>query len=524
MFNRRDIHDSWNELVLGWKMVWQDVGDLELWAAFMLHCDRLNALARQQGLVELESALEPLLTIMEGLDLDHVGESARAEIDRLLPGIFAAVREACGPAPRRNTAQLAPGEDRLPLVVVLSRHPENLEELLMQVEHYGYVLKVFSDFPTGLLFAITQRAAALVVEIEAKVDAYLADLIRQATEAGIKWFAMSPYGDFQLRLQAVRLHAQGFLMQPLTVNALVDAIDPLTFSSRDEPFRVMIVDDSVTVLASIQKALESQPNLSFRAVRQPELVLETMMDFAPDVLLLDFHMQECNGLEVAKIIRQNKAFESIPLIYLTSETSEAIQLEAMRNGGDDFLTKPISQAQLVNTVISKAERYRSLRKLMVEDSLTGLFNHVKTKALLQQSLLQAERQNFEVCYAILDIDHFKKVNDTYGHTVGDRVLRSLARYLKQRLRKADIVGRYGGEEFAIVFVDASIEQAKERLDAIREGFGRIYHAYDDGIFSVSFSAGLARYPDYVTMMDLMVAADQALYAAKRAGRNCIALA
>ncbi|MBS1210736.1 MAG: diguanylate cyclase, partial [Proteobacteria bacterium] len=261
-----------------------------------------------------------------------------------------------------------------------------------------------------------------------------------------------------------------------------------------------------------------------RAIRQPDLVLETLLDFSPDVLLLDFHMQGCNGLEVAKIIRQNKAFESIPIVYLTSETSEAVQLEAMRHGGDDFLTKPISQAQLVNTVISKAERYRGLRKLMVEDSLTGLFNHVKTKALLQQALLQGERQKLPVCYAILDIDFFKRVNDTYGHTVGDRVLKTLARYLKQRLRRVDVVGRYGGEEFVVVFFDATLEQAVERLNSIREGFAQIYHAYDEGIFSVTFSAGLAHYPSYTNMMELMVAADNALYAAKRAGRNRVVAA
>lgn len=522
MFNRRDIHDSWNELVLAWKLVWQAVDDLELWAAFMLHCDRLNALARQQGLNELEAALAPLLHMMEGLSAPN--DSEKSAVDRLLPGIFAAVREACGPTPRRSKTQLAEDESGLPLVVVLSRHPDELEELLMQVEHYGYALKVFSDAAAALRLAVTQRAAALVVEVDAEIDEATIEMTRQASQAGVKWFPLSSFGDFKLRLQAVRLKAQGFFLKPLTATAFVDAIDPLIFTAREEPFRVMIVDDSVTVLASILKALESQPNLRFCAVRQPELVLETLMDFAPDVLLLDFHMQECNGLEVAKIIRQNKAFESIPLIYLTSETSEAIQLEAMRHGGDDFLTKPISQAQLVNTVISKAERYRSLRKLMVEDSLTGLFNHVKTKALLQQALLQAERVGSPVCYAILDIDHFKKVNDTYGHTVGDRVLRSLARFLKQRLRKADIVGRYGGEEFVVVFVDAPVEQALERLESIRDSFSRIYHAYDDGIFSVTFSAGMAQFPDYGNMMDLMVAADQALYAAKREGRNRVSLA
>jgi two-component system, cell cycle response regulator len=522
MINRLEIHDTWNELVPAWKMVWQASHELERWAAFMLHCDRLLALAHEQKLKDLEDALHPLIVLLE--NVKEPGEKQKSAVDRLLPHIFAVVRDVCSLTPRRSTAMNPVDDDVLPLVVMLTQDPDSVQDLLLQMEHYGYTFKVFSDYRQGLQEAIVQRAVAVVMELGDGADAHWIALTDQISRKGIKWFAMSRKGDFALRLQAVRHGAQGYLLEPLTINALVDAIDPLAYMAKEDPYRILALDDSATVLASIRKALEQLPNLSLRAIRQPDLVLETLLDFSPDVLLLDFHMQGCNGLEVAKIIRQNKAFESIPIVYLTSETSEAVQLEAMRHGGDDFLTKPISQAQLVNTVISKAERYRGLRKLMVEDSLTGLFNHVKTKALLQQALLQGERQKLPVCYAMLDIDFFKRVNDTYGHTVGDRVLKTLARYLKQRLRRVDVVGRYGGEEFVVVFFDATLEQAVERLNSIREGFAQIYHAYDEGIFSVTFSAGLAHYPSYTNMMELMVAADNALYAAKRAGRNRVVTA
>lgn len=522
MINRLEIHDAWNELVPAWKMVWLASHELERWAAFMLHCDRLLALAREQGLSELEEALRPLMVLLA--NVKEPGETQKSAVDLLLPHIFAVVRDVCSPAPRRAMAMAQPDDDALPLVVMLTSDTASVQDLLLQMEHYGYAFKVFSDYRQGLQSAISLRAVAVVMEVSDGMDARLAGVAEQINRSGVKWFAMSRKGDFALRLQVVRHGAQGFFLEPLTINSLVDAVDPLAYTAKEDPYRVLALDDSATVLASIQKALEQLPNLTLRAIRQPELVLETLLDFSPDVLLLDFHMQGCNGLEVAKIIRQNKAFESIPIIYLTSETSEAVQLEAMRYGGDDFLTKPISQAQLVNTVISKAERYRGLRKLMVEDSLTGLFNHVKTKALLQQALLQGERQELPVCYAILDLDHFKHVNDTYGHTVGDRVLKTLARYLKQRLRRADVVGRYGGEEFVVVFFDASQEQALERLNSIREGFSQIYHAYDEGIFSVTFSAGVAHYPTFTNMMELMVAADNALYTAKRGGRNRVGVA
>ena len=518
MLNRREIHDAWNDLVLAWKQVWQASDDLESWAGFMLHCDRLNGLASAQGLSAIELALQPLLSDLAGLS--EPGDAQKAAVDRLLPNVFAAVREACRPASRRGSNGAVTGDpDVLPLVVVLSPEEAAVSDLLLQIEHYGYRFKAFSDYAEGMHCALSEAAVALIVELDKEVNLQVRAFIRQANQAGLKWFAISRYGDFKLRLDAVRLEALGFFQHPLTISSLVDALDPLAYAAREEPYRVMILDDSATMLFSIKKALEPFPNLSLRAIREPDQVLENLLDFSPDVLLLDFHMQGCTGLEVAKVIRQNKAFESIPLVYLTGETRAEVQLEAMRHGGDDFLTKPVSQAQLVNTVIAKAERYRGLRKLMVEDSLTGLYNHVKTKALLQQALLQSERSGLPVCYAILDIDHFKQVNDSYGHAVGDKVLRTLARYLKQRLRRGDVVGRYGGEEFAIVFMDAGLDQAEDRLNSIREGFAGIFHAYDEGVFSVTFSAGLAQFPAYSTSMELMVAADGALYAAKRAGRN-----
>lgn len=517
MINRHEIHATWVALVQAWRIVWAQADKLERWAAFMPHCDRLLAHARQQGVPELEQALEPLLNRLG--NLSEPTEADKQAVDRLLSEVFVVVRDVCSDSSRRPTP--SQDADHLPLVVLLSDQTEAMRELLLQMEHYGYAFRIFPDYRAGLQVALNQRAIAVVIDLGQGFDAKVVNVISMLNHYGVKWFAVSERGDFAFRLQAVRQGAHGFFVAPLGINPLVDAVDPIAYKAKDEPYRVLVLDDSLTVLAMVEKTLAQFDNITVRTLRQPAMVLDTLMDFSPDVLLLDFHMEDCTGLEVAKIIRQNKAFESIPIVYFTSETSESVQLEAMRHGGDDFLTKPISQTQLANAVISKSERYRGLRKLMVEDSLTGLYNHVKTKALLQQSLLLAERQGVPVSYVILDIDHFKKVNDTYGHTVGDKIIKTLARFLKQRVRRADVVGRYGGEEFVIVLFNTTPQAAWELVDNMRELFSKVFHPYDEGVFSVSFSAGVAHYPGYLTMMELMVAADDALYAAKRAGRNCV---
>ncbi len=519
MINRLEIHSTWNGLVQSWKEVWQASELLERWAAFASYCDRLLALARADNVIELETALHPLLDVLGQLKAPGGGD--KASVDALLPAVYAVVRKICSEIGRTAERET---EAALPIVVMLVRDAEAVRELLLQIEHYGYVIRAFEDYQAGSQFAIAQRAVAVIVDIDSAIDGPATACMEGLNRAGIKWFALATEDSFAMRLQAVRAMGHGFFVVPLSVNALIDAIDPLVYKTKDEPYRILALDDSATVLATIARTLSQFPNIHLSTLRQPEAVLEALVDFSPDVLLLDFHMHGCTGLEVARIIRQNKAFESIPIVYLTGETRQDVQHEAMRAGGDDFLTKPISKAQLVNAVLSKAERYRGLRRLMVEDSLTGLYNHVHTKTLLEQSLLLAHRQNVPVSYAILDIDHFKRVNDTYGHSVGDTVIKSLARLLKQKTRQSDVVGRYGGEEFVIILFGCTPARAFDHIESIRKDFSELQHAGDNGRFCATLSAGIAHYPAYDSMMELMVAADDALYAAKRGGRNQVMLA
>ena len=165
-----------------------------------------------------------------------------------------------------------------------------------------------------------------------------------------------------------------------------------------------------------------------------------------------------------------------------------------------------------------------LRSFMVRDSLTGLLNHTAIKDLLEGEVAGTIRLKKPLSFAMIDIDHFKQVNDSYGHPVGDRVIKSLARLLKQRLRTSDLVGRYGGEEFAVVLVDADRMTAMKVLDTIRNDFSQLRHLAGGIEFSVTFSCGIAdvsQFPDATKLSD---AADKALYKAKHAGRNRVMLA
>ena len=200
------------------------------------------------------------------------------------------------------------------------------------------------------------------------------------------------------------------------------------------------------------------------------------------------------------------------------------QLEALRLSGDDYLIQPITPDHLITAVTSRVLRSRTLRGFMMRDSLTGLFNHTTTKEHLVIELARARRHQSPLAFAIIDLDRFKLVNDSYGHAIGDRVLKSLARMLRERLRRTDIIGRYGGEEFAVVLSNTDGPTAAMVIDQIRASLTQIHQQADEETFTVTFSCGIASFADYPDIPKLTEAADKALNVAKRAGRNRLALA
>jgi diguanylate cyclase (GGDEF)-like protein len=229
-----------------------------------------------------------------------------------------------------------------------------------------------------------------------------------------------------------------------------------------------------------------------------------------------------NGVEATRVLRQMAAYKSLPIVYLSGETDVGMQVEALRLGGDQFLIKPFNPVLLAAVVKTKIERFRETQRSTRIDGLTGLLNHTAAKSQLKtmaNALTNTASPAKSLTVAMIDIDHFKAINDTYGHPVGDQVIRGLAWLLKGRLRTSDMIGRYGGEEFLLALPDGSPDKAREVIDRIREDFASLPHAHPSGALFATFSAGVASFPDFDTGENLTEAADYALLEAKRRGRN-----
>jgi diguanylate cyclase (GGDEF)-like protein len=333
-------------------------------------------------------------------------------------------------------------------------------------------------------------------------------------------FCLSVPKSLETTVALMRAGADAAIQSEQETFTVLGRVLDLLQSREQDPYRVLVVEDSPTAVAMIQRSL-SQHGIDSHPIGNPQLLLSAVEQYRPDLVLMDMYMPHCTGVEATRVLRQLQDHQSLPVVYLSSETDMGMQVEALRLGGDQFLTKPCNPVLLAAVVKTKIERYREMQRHSQHDSLTGLLNHSSAKSrlnLLVQSLLGTPEP---FCVAMLDIDHFKSINDTYGHPVGDQVIRSLAWLLKGRLRASDIIGRYGGEEFLVVLRSAGPDEAQAVLDCIRSDFATLPHAHAAGTLRASFSAGIACFPAWQSGNALTQAADEALLEAKRLGRNRI---
>ncbi|MFH2122710.1 MAG: diguanylate cyclase [Pseudomonadota bacterium] len=407
------------------------------------------------------------------------------------------------------------------MIYICDDDPLLVEQLAAQLQCFGYHPVTFTD-PAELRMAmVAKRPSLVIMDIFFPNDVSGADVL--AAIAGemdppVPAIFISACDDFEARLNAIQAGGQAFFHKPVNALDMVTTIDELTVQKKPEPCRVLVVDDEPVIAAYHSLILQDANMITFQ-VHKPERVLEVLHLFRPDLVLMDMYMPRCNGRDLAKLVRQVPDYLGLPIVFLSSETDKRKQFSAMRVGAEGFLTKPIQPEDLVAAVAIRAERMRALRMLMARDSLTGLFNHSTTTQMLESTIANAGRQNESLCFAMIDVDRFKAVNDTHGHPAGDQVLLALARVLQQRLRNSDIVGRYGGEEFAVILQGIKLEAAARIIDQLREDFAKIRFHAGEVEFSCAFSAGVAAFPQCQNMKLLREAADRALYQAKEGGRN-----
>jgi len=285
---------------------------------------------------------------------------------------------------------------------------------------------------------------------------------------------------------------------------------------------ILIVDDSRLIRNFYNRILNMQ-NLNIFEANDGEEAFEIIKKERVDLVLSDYNMPNMDGLELLRKIREDYEMHELPFIGVSSDKDSGTVSRFLKLGANDYLRKPFGKEELmcrINNTLDMLDMFHRIKESAVTDALTGMHNRHYLYEIADNVLAQAKRLNKPLSLVIFDIDHFKKVNDTYGHAAGDKVLKSFAQLLKHRMRKSDIVVRYGGEEFIAILPNTDKEMAHAVIETIRNLVKSMNIVLDDNNnLNITVSAGIAQYRDDKKLDKLINRADELLYSAKKNGRN-----
>jgi diguanylate cyclase (GGDEF)-like protein len=238
-------------------------------------------------------------------------------------------------------------------------------------------------------------------------------------------------------------------------------------------------------------------------------------------MLVDVTMPGLDGYEVCRAV-QTASRVPPPVIFLTAHNQTTARVAGLDAGAVDYIVKPFAQAELIARVRA-ALRTKAVRDGFIEqatrDALTGLYNRREIDHLAEAAVKLAERHGRPLALLMADIDHFKQINDRYGHAAGDEVIRNVAERISSCCRESDVIGRYGGEEFILILPEASLEDALTTGDKLRRILSERPIPFESLTIPATMSVGAAAWQTPMTASSLVAAADRALYQAKALGRN-----
>lgn len=369
----------------------------------------------------------------------------------------------------------------------------------------------------------------------------LADM--QAAQPPIPSIVLTAAASFDNRVRVARMGVSALLQMPVAPTEILETAARMLRKGAPPTAKLLIVDDDPAMLALLQSLLQPW-GFRLQLLSDPQAFWRSLESFEPDLVLLDVKMPQISGFDLCQVLRNAARWHELPVLFMSGYTDADTIQQVFSVGADDYIRKPIVAPELVARVLGWLERSRRRKLLSDVDSLTGVANRRKSTQLLNQLLGLAKRRGQMLCFAVIDLDNFKAINDEYGHPTGDQVLKRFGHSLQSTFRNEDVVARWGGEEFVVGLYGLGRQAGVDRLhqflqdwQAERFHYNLSASAEDDveedaedeltedrkvDSFEVTFSAGVAGYPhDGSDLQELYRAADDALYQAKAAGRNKI---
>jgi len=450
------------------------------------------------------------LSQQEALLLSELVLSLRQEIERTTAGA-------------QGLAPLLAMEEERPLLLVVDSDRLLTEQLVTEAASYGLRTKIATNLSTAMdtLTRVRPNIMLLDLGFSNKTEEGLS-LLAEASklQPAVPVLVFTAKDGLSDRLEVARLGGRTFLQKPVPPAQVLEAVTHVLQRVDNTVAKVMVVDDDPHILGTLRSLLEPW-GLIVTTLDDPLLFWETLEAASPDLLILDINMPQISGIELCQVVRNDSLWGGLPILFLTAHTDTEIVNQVFAAGADDFVSKPIVGPELVTRIINRLERIKLLRSLAETDPLTRVANRQKSSQDLEKFLRLSQRYQQPLCLAILDLDHFKQVNDRYGHATGDAVLRQMGQLLMQSFKSEDVVARWGGEEFVVGMYGMTRSEGVQRIVKVLKALSQQkFTTPDRSLLRVSFSAGVAEYPcDGADLQSLYQSADAALYQAKLAGRN-----
>ncbi len=322
----------------------------------------------------------------------------------------------------------------------------------------------------------------------------------------------------------------------------------VTAEAANEPLKILIVDDDPMTLLSLKKMVENDGKSVYTAENGDD-ALSLALEALPDMIITDWRMPRVSGIDLCRILRSTTITKHIYIIMLTGKESDEEHIQALEAGADDFVIKPFTPEVLAarmnsgeriirfqqkisqdHEIIQKyaaklAAANRKLETMAMTDALTGLPNRRSALNRLKDEVSESRRHQTPLSCIMIDIDHFKLINDSYGHAIGDRVLKKIADVFSSTARSYDMVSRIGGEEFLVICARSTLADSRQLAERLRQAIHSLRLRLDGNTIRATISLGIASWhEDMASGEDMTKMADRALYRAKQQGRNRVEVA
>ena len=331
---------------------------------------------------------------------------------------------------------------------------------------------------------------------------------------------MASRADLSTRLQVAQKGSIAFLQTPIDPSQAIGSIVQSLQQVQKPRCKILAVDDDTQLLSLLQGWIDAE-GLQLIGLTDPRCFWDLLEETLPDLVILDVEMPHINGIDLCRVIRSDPRWQYLPIIFMTAHQEETTIDQVFQAGADDYLSKPVGAPILLNRIFSRLERFQHQQRQADLDTITGINNRHRASQELEKLLGLARRYNHPLCLALLNLDHFKQINDQHGYACGNKVLQQISQLLRQTFRREDVIGRWGGDELIVGLYGSHKRDAVERLAETLESLRQQRFVSPSGKpFYVTFTAGIAQYPeDGIDVATLYRAADNLIYQAKEWGQD-----